>query len=105
MRYTSWSSSRQYSANSDIITCWGVPSPAVPLRATSRESGHHAVGELHLLDMVGEARITVRERRFLSSGSFAMRSSNTFFCAVAMTARRQPVAPKYFENEYTQAVL
>ena len=34
-----------------------------------------------------------------------MRSSNTLFCAVAMTASRQPVAPKYFENEYTQAVL
>jgi hypothetical protein len=38
-------------------------------------------------------------------GKAAISLSNTLFSWMALTAMRHPVAPKYFENEYTQMVL
>ena len=58
--------------------------------------GHHAVDEFHLLGLSVSDRIAV-ERRLSASGSPASRRSQMLSWWIAITPRRQPVAPKYFE--------
>ena len=66
---------------------------------------YHAVYELQFFGMQGQRGIAAVEASRFSFGNRDICLSNTLYSCSAMTALRQPVAPKYLEKEYTQSVL